>query len=446
LNALIFAWRSLLRQPARTALGVLGVAAVGALLFDMLLLSNGLVLSMRALFDRSGFEVRVMASHALPGTGPPLTDAAAIAARLTTLPEVDEAIALRFAAGEIDMPFDPARETESAPGRPLDSADSTSSASAAGKASAPDDGTSDAAARGPRKGLPLAVTLLGADRSSRKEWTIFRGRDLTPADSTTGEVVINDALAAATGRGPGDTVTVRALCQSALSALPPATFRIAGVAHFPFDSVTQMTAAMSRLDIVRACGDQTGDTADLILVAAADGFDAQQTSDAVTAAVPALAVMTNAEVVGRIDASGFSYFRQISAVLSTITGAFGFLLITVLLTVSVNQRLGTIAALRAIGLSRRRVVADVLCESALLVGAGGLLALPLGFALAVWLDRVLTRIPGLPHDLHFFVFEPRALGLYVVILVLTAVLAAVYPIRLVARLPIAATLRDEVIS
>ena len=47
MNAVGFAWRSLVRQPARAALGVLGVAAVGALLFDMLMLSNGLVLSMR---------------------------------------------------------------------------------------------------------------------------------------------------------------------------------------------------------------------------------------------------------------------------------------------------------------------------------------------------------------------------------------------------------------
>ena len=45
----------------------------------------------------------------------------------------------------------------------------------------------------------------------------------------------------------------------------------------------------------------------------------------------------------------FSYFRQISTVLTTVTLSFGFLLITVLLTVSVNQRLGEVAALRALG-------------------------------------------------------------------------------------------------
>ena len=68
MNAIGFAWRSLVRQPARAALGILGVAAVGALLFDMLLLSRGLIVSMQDLLDRGGWDVRVSAGD-LPGSG-----------------------------------------------------------------------------------------------------------------------------------------------------------------------------------------------------------------------------------------------------------------------------------------------------------------------------------------------------------------------------------------
>jgi putative ABC transport system permease protein len=160
--------------------------------------------------------------------------------------------------------------------------------------------------------------------------------------------------------------------------------------------------------------------------------------------VPALRALTNDQLLGRLQQNGFSYFRQISTVLTTVTLSFALLLITVLLTVSVNQRLGEIAALRALGFSRRRVVADVLSESALIVGSGGLLSLPLGLLLARLLDRILTGIPGLPSGVHFFVFEPQALGMHVALLVVTAVAAALYPMRIVARLPIAATLREEV--
>ena len=63
MNALAFAWRSLIRQPARAVLGIVGVAAVCALLFDMLLLSRGLVLSMQDLLQQVGFAIRVTATE-----------------------------------------------------------------------------------------------------------------------------------------------------------------------------------------------------------------------------------------------------------------------------------------------------------------------------------------------------------------------------------------------
>ena len=75
-----------------------------------------------------------------------------------------------------------------------------------------------------------------------------------------------------------------------------------------------------------------------------------------------------------------------------------------------------------------------------------MLALPIGALLAYWLDAILRDIPGLPAQLHFFVFEPRAVALYVALLALTGMLAALYPVFLATRLPIAATLRKETVS
>ena len=91
-------------------------------------------------------------------------------------------------------------------------------------------------------------------------------------------------------------------------------------------------------------------------------------------------------------------------------------------------------------------MADLICESLLLVGVGGLLSLPVGGLLALGLDRILRDIPGLPERLHFFVFQPRAVLAHLSLLALTGILAAAYPVWLVARLPIAATLRKEVVS
>jgi len=387
MKALRFAWRSLVRQPARATLGVMGVAAVGALLFDMLMLSDGLIVSMRDLLDRTGFDIRVTASGDLRRVGDRMHDTQATLAAIRRLPQVGSALAIRFVEAEADG---------------------------------------------------VALTLEGVQGDTRP-WTVLSGRD--PAGDR--EVVVSQALATSMRVTAGSELLVRARCDSPDQALPPARLRVVGVAEFPFELVGDPTAggAMEVLDA--ACASRT-DESDIILASAVDEVDA--TAAAIRAAQPRVNVATNEQVIGRLQRNGFTYFRQISSVLTAVTLAFALLLITVLLTVSVNQRLGEIAALRALGFSRARVVKDVLSESVLIVGTGGLLSLPLGWLLAAGLDNILKAMPGVPAELHFFVLEREALAVHLALLVLTALLAAAYPMRIVSTLPIAATLRDEVIG
>jgi putative ABC transport system permease protein len=277
-------------------------------------------------------------------------------------------------------------------------------------------------------------------------WTVVEGRDLPDQSSSSSSLVINRQLARRLGVAAGASVSLRGQCGGETDARPPVTFTVVGIADFPFDTVNDRTAAATLADADRLCGDESTDRAEMLLVRSRPGAGAVAASAAISAAHPGLHVVTNEELVERFSRVEFAYFRQISTVLATITLFFGFLLIAVLLTVSVNQRLGEIAALRAVGLSRSRVVAGVLWESVMLVGAGAILALPLGAALSTWLDAILRALPGLPADLRFFVFEPRALVLYAAMLVIASVAAAAYPMRIVAMLPIAATLRREVVS
>jgi putative ABC transport system permease protein len=393
MNAMGFAWRSLVRQPARSGLAVLGVAAIGALLFDMLMLSHGLVTSMGDLLARTGWDVRVTATDANPGEAPAITQAADAKTAIAALPEVRAALAIRVVE-----------------------------------------------ARALFEGSTPAVTLQGVSPDAPPPWTAMRGRD----PQSDNEVVINDRFATDLRIGIGGDLTLQASCLDGRESLPSTTFRVVGVAEFPFETSSESTVAGTLNGVAKACGGYGADEADLILVTSAgDPFAAAR---AIRAAVPRVHARTNEELLGRLQQTSFSYFRQISTVLIAVTLSFALLLITVLLTVSVNQRLGEIAALRALGFSQRRVVADVLCESALIVGIGGALSLPLGLLLAQALDRILTSMPGLPSGLHFFVFESRALVMHLALLVITAIAAAVYPMRIVARLPIAATLRDEVVG
>jgi putative ABC transport system permease protein len=401
MTALGFAWRSLVRQPARAALGILGVAAVGALLFDMLMLSRGLIVSMQDLLDRGGWDVRVSAGD-LPVSGLRVPKALETAEAISKLPSVQAALVIRSASAEIDR----------ASGPPL---------------------------RASFQGVATRSTDPAGSRL-RAPWTILRGRDADASD----EVVIDEHLAAESQLEPGSTITMRASCVADLEALPATRLKVVGVAEFPFQTTNESTTGGTLDALKAACGGNVGHDADLILVTSKG--DPDGTAAAVRAQHPEVRAATNREVVGRLQQTGFTYFRQISSVLTTVTVSFAVLLITVLLTVSVNQRLGEIAALRALGFSRMRVVKDVLSESALIVGIGGLLSLPLGLLLASGLDRILKGMPGIPVALHFFVFETGALGVHVALLVATAIIAALYPMRIVSRLPIAATLRDEVIG
>lgn len=401
MRALAFAWRAMTRRPARSALGILGIAAAGALMFDMVLLSRGLLVSVRELLDAFAFDVRVMASEGLPQSRERLAHPAETARRLAALPEVAAAVPVRMGQAEVVIDDD----------------------------------------RAPW------VTIVAAGDSSQRLWTMLEGGDL-PGDSDGGAdatVVVNERLATALGVKPGGSITLRGRCGGGPSVLPTVRVGVAGVAAFPFDSARQLTVAARFAVLERLC-EGRADEADLLMVASRPEAGPEAAVAAIRKARPDLAAYSNDQMLERFETVGLSYFRQIAAALSAVTLSFGVVLITVLLTVSVNQRLGEIAALRAIGLSRRRMAADVLWEAALLVGLGGLVSVPLGFALSWWLDAILRSLPGVPVSLHFFVFEPRALWLHAALLVAVAVGAAVYPVWLVARLPIAATLRREFVS
>ena len=394
MRAFAFAYRSLIRQPARLWLGVGGVAAVGALLFDMLLLSNGLVISMDRMLASTGFNLRAGIGTAPPGRGALIEDAGALALRLQRLPELARVAAVRFSDAVVP--------------------------------------------RGPR---PFGVRVMGG-QGERGVWTITAGRE----PRVPGEVLVNARLFDVLKARIGSTLDLRPVASDVRAVARPLHATIVGLAEFPFESERGLTVGLALGDVDRLDGGGGQEAAEQFLMATADGVTPGRARAAVERAAPTLTVLTNDQLLVRLQQGGLSYFRQISFVLTTVTIGFAFLLVTVLLTVSVNQRTGELAALRALGFSRRRAVADVFAEAVLLVGGGAVAAVPAGLLLALLLDRILKSIPGIPASLHFFVFQPRALAIHALLFAVTAVAAAIYPMRLVASLPIAATLRREVVS
>jgi hypothetical protein len=396
-RALAFAWLRVRREPGRLALGVAGVTAIGALLFDMLLLSNGLLVSFRERLDRSGFDVRAISSDSPVIAGPPLDNVSAKMALLRDAPSI--AAVQRVRIGSADV-----------------------------------------------AGMPAArhVAIAGVDLAAPVPWTVIEGTPPRPGSQA--PLVINRNMALRFHLAPASHVLLNGRCGDAARPLP-VDATVVAVAEFQNDASDALTAASSAEAVAALCGESESDSADMLLIRsnpAAGGPSAA--AAAVRTALPALHVLTNAQIVDRFSRVEFSYFRQLSSVLTAVTLFFGLLLIAVLLTVSVNQQLGEMAALRALGFSRARVMAGVMCESVLLIGIGGAAAIPVGGLLSFWLDDILRSLPGIPSDAHFFVFTAHAVAVHAALLAAGAVLAAVYPMRLVAALPIAATLRREVVS
>jgi putative ABC transport system permease protein len=403
MTAFALAWRTARRYRARAVLAVVGVAVIGALNFDMLLLSHGLMLSFADLIKSTGYDIRIAGSAGLPLARQPIDNASAVMQQIEALPEVASVAIMRTATAAVVLPNQPADGVELI-------------------------GSSDPA------GLSIWRPVSGSDLNS------------TEGDPSLPPAVIARPMAERLKLTPGSAISIRVRIADSMSAMPAVTLRVVGIADFPFESEDSFLVATTMEGFKRAHGGVLNDQAEFMFAQSRPSAGPDAAAAAIGKLRPELRALSNEQLIANFSRNAFTYFRQISVVLSTTTAAFSFLLVATLLTVSVNQRLGEVAALRALGIARRRIAATLLWEAALLVGVGGLLALPLGELLAMVLDRILRRMPGLPAGLHFFVFEPQSLVLHAAVLAATAAVAAVYPVWLAVRLPIAQTLRQEVVS
>jgi putative ABC transport system permease protein len=402
MTAFALAWRTARRYRARAALAVVGVAVIGALNFDMLMLSRGLMLSFADLINGTGYDVRIAGSAGLPLSRQPVENASELMKQALALPEVEAVATMRTATATLIL------------------------------------------ANHPSEGVEL---IGSSDPAGLGIWKPVSGSDLGPTTPGPAQpVVISRSMADRFGLGVGSTISVRVRITGSLTELPPIPLRVAGIADFPFESQDASIMATTMEGFRAAHGGVLDDQATFMFARSRPAAGAEAAAAAISKLRPDVRAFSNEEVVANFGRNAFTYFRQISVVLSTTTVAFSFLLVATLLTVSVNQRLGEVAALRALGISRRRIASTLLWEAALLVGIGGVLALPLGELLAMVLDRILRGMPGLPAGLHFFVFEPQAIVIHAAVLTGTAVVAAMYPVWLVVKLPIAQTLRQEIVS
>lgn len=387
---------SLIRHRSRTLLAVLGVAIAAAMLLDMVMLATGMRESFRRLLLSRGFEIRLAPKGTLPfDTDATIPGVSAITAILRTNPDIREISPVLGAS--IHVPV------------------------------------------GNRN---VSGSSLGLDPRVQGDYELLSGSDPATADA----IVVNDYLLQRLGARVGDTINVA-------TGYDPQTrtysgqrkLVITGRVSFIYGANEQSGSAMRRETLEAMSGPSTRDRASLFMVRVREGADAERVRDWIETQIPNVTAISIGTAIAQVDAR-LSYFRQLAVILGAVSLFVGFLLVTTLVTVSVNERAGEIAVMRAIGVSKAHVVQQIVLEGVAISVAGAVLGLGLGLVTARYLNAILSAFPGLPMAIDFFLFQPKAAWSALGLLIVSGIGAGVYPAWRAASLPIAESLRREAIA
>jgi len=377
-------------------LAILGVAVSAAMLLDMVMLSSGMRESFRGLLLSQGFQLRLSPNGTLPfDTDATIRGADSLVALLRARPSVQAVSPVL--GGQLHFPVASATITAAA---------------------------------------------LGVEPSVQGDYELVAGRNPTGEN----ELVANDALLRAIGRNVGDSVHAAAGYDPQLRSYSgERTLRIVGRVRFIYLALDQRASALPIQTLRAMNGPELAGRASLAMVRLRPGVSVEAERVALERMLPRVTVISTAAALQQVD-ERLSYFRQLAVILGAVSLIVGFLLVTTLVTVSVNERIGEIAVMRAIGVRRSRVVSQIVLESSAIMLVAAPLGLVLGLVTARWLNSILASFPGLPERIDFFLFQPSAAWTSLGLLTLCGVLAGVYPSWRSASLPIAITMREEAVG
>jgi putative ABC transport system permease protein len=393
---LSLAWASLVRHRARTLLAVAGVAISAAMLLDMVMLASGMRVSFRSLLLAQGFQIRLAPRGTLPfDTDATIPGATAIMSQLRARRDVVAVSPVLGAQLHVE-----------------------------------------------RGAASVSAAALGTIAAVQGDYKILTGR----APTIDGEAAANDALLSATVARLGDTLSVAAGFDPQLRAFTgQRTLRVVGRAHFIYLAAGERALALPLTSLQAMEGASRADRVSLIMVRLREGAAVEAARSAIDREIPVVSAISTATAIEQVE-QRLSYFRQLAFILGSVSLAVGFLLVTTLVTVSVNERLGEIAVLRAIGVRRARIVEQILIEGSVIMLLGAVVGLGLGLITARYLNSILASFPGLPEAIHFFLFQPRDAWMALGLLAACGILAGIYPAWRGASLPIAGTLREEAVA
>jgi putative ABC transport system permease protein len=388
------AFASLVRRRSRSLLAILGVAVSGALLLDMVMLAGGMRDSFRRLLLVQGFQLRIAPKGTLPfDTEATIGQASDIVATLRTNPDivtVSPILGLKIHELRRDV-------------------------------------------------TSVAIGLNGAVQG---DYELLAGSPVSGTD----HVVVNRAFADAAHVRLGDTLDVAAGYDAELRTYTGRRrLVVAGLARFYYTAAGEAAVAVPLATLQAMGGPAAADRVSLLMARVRDGARVERVRQWIEHKIPRISAISTSSALRQFD-QRMGYFRQLAVILGSISLGVGFLLVTTLVTVSVNERIGEIAVMRAIGVSREHIVEQIVLEGVVLAFAGTILGMGLGLVTARAFNVILADFPGLPAAFQFFVFRPRDAYRAMAMLAAAGVLAGIYPAWRAASLPVADTLHGEAIA
>ncbi len=405
----LMASATLRRHPARTTLAMLGIAVAAALLLDMVMLATGMSESFRSLLLTRGYQLRVSPKGTLPFDSEATIDGAgAIVRALRANPDI-KAVSPSLGA---TLTIDDSR-------------------------------------------IPSAFTL-GLEREVQGDYTLEAGTDITRADSAAGtsavaplpRIVVSQTFLTRAGRAVGDTITISSGLDAQLrTAARLSRVVIGGIGRFIYVPGETPVMALDLALLRQLLGPGFRDRMSLAMAESrlSDSASVEAVRAWIATTQPRVTAISTETAIRQVE-ERLSYFRQLAFVLGAISLGIGFLLVATLVTLSVNERRGEIAVLRAIGTQRLGVLQQVFLEGLMLTTAGIVGGLALGLVTAQWLNGILRDFPGLPSAFDFFVWSPDAGWRALVLLLTSGTLAGLLPAWRAASIPIARALREEAIG
>ena len=384
--------RELRAHPGRTAFAVAGVAVASAMLLDMLMLAGGLQSSFRGLLSGAGFELRVSPAGTLPlDTDATLQDAVRLADSIRGEPGVAAVSPVLALNIRMEQPSSTAADSGDA-----------------------------------------IVFALGVDPAAQGLYRIADGRDLEAPS----EILVDVRSPA----GVGDTIRLSGVRSFGSAASASSELIVVGTAEFIYSSASEVPVALD-IGALRELASRPAEASFFMLDAAPEA-DPDELAQRLGVAFPSVEIVSIREIVRRAE-QRLSYFQQLAFILGSVSLVVTALLVGTIMAVSINDRYGIIAALRAIGVSRRSIIVTLLVETFVLVMLAGSIGLALGSLTARYLEGILSDFPGLPAAIRFFVLEPRQLWLAIAALTTVGIAAALIPAYRASTLPIATTLHRE---